>query len=86
MKSSQKKQYTIRNLSHELDAKLRQKAREEGKSLNEVALESLRKGSGLADTPVHYHDLDHLIRSWHEDPDFDEAIQLQDQVDPELWS
>jgi hypothetical protein len=32
-----------------------------------------------------HHDLDHLAGTWKEDPEFDEALRLQRQIDPELW-
>jgi len=41
-------QYTIRNVPNYLDAALRVSAREQGKSLNEVAIEALARGFGLA--------------------------------------
>lgn len=86
MKSIQPKQYTIRNLSAKLDHRLRQKTKETGKSLNEVVLDALHRGVGFSDRPIEYHDLDGLIGTWKEDPAFDEALRLQDQVDPHLWS
>lgn len=86
VRSVQKKQYTIRNLSPQLDARLREQAQETGKSLNELVLDTLKRGAGLAEQPILYHDLDHLMGQWHEDCDFDEAISAQDQVDPSLWS
>lgn len=86
MKSTLRKQYTIRNLSRQLDEKLRQKTREAGKSLNEVVLETLHRGVGLSDSPVIYHDLDPLVGSWKDDPPCDEALRMQDQIDPKVWS
>lgn len=41
-------QYTIRNVPNFLDAVLRRRAQEQGKSLNEVALEALTRGVGFA--------------------------------------
>jgi len=32
-----------------------------------------------------YHDLDDLIGTWEEDPEFDRAIEAQRQIDEELW-
>lgn len=86
MKSSQKKQYTLRNLSPQLDQKLRQRTRQTGKSLNEVALEALCRGIGLSETPVVHGDLDHLAGTWKEDPEFDQALEMQHRIDPQLWS
>ena len=44
-------QYTIRNVPDYLDAALRVSAREQGKSLNEVAIETLARGFGLGAGP-----------------------------------
>lgn len=86
MKSSQKRQYTIRNISPQLDKELRKKISESGKSLNEAVLDTLKRGVGLTDQPIVHHDLDPLIGTWKEDPEFEEAIRQQDQIDPRLWS
>jgi hypothetical protein len=78
-------QYTIRDIPKPVDAALRRKARREAKSLNTVAIEALKAGSGVAEEPVHYHDLDALAGSWKEDSAFDQAIADQDKVDERLW-
>ena len=78
-------QYTIRQIPNQVDEALRQKAKNEGRSLNEVAIEAITLGAGLAEKRPQFHDLDPLIGSWKKDPKFDEAIRVQDQVDPHLW-
>lgn len=78
-------QYTLRGISQSIDQALRAKARREGKSLNEVTLESLSRGLGVGIEPMPFHDLDHLAGTWREDPRFDQAIKAQDQIDPDLW-
>jgi plasmid stability protein len=40
-------QYTIRNIPKDVNAALRRKAKAEGKSLNQAALEVLRRGLGV---------------------------------------
>ena len=86
MKQNQRIQYTIRNLTPQMDRTLRQKARETRKSLNEVVLDAVSRGVGLKDQPVIHHDMDSLAGSWQEDPAFEEAIHLQDEIDPKMWS
>lgn len=86
MKASQGRQYTIRNLGTELDRKLRQKAEDKGESLNEIVIEVLKRGVGLTGSPPIFHDLDSLAGSWQEDPEFDKALEMQDRIDPKLWS
>jgi plasmid stability protein len=78
-------QYTIRNVPEFLDAALRVKAREQGKSLNEVAVEALARGFGLGDERVRQRDVGDIAGSWKKDPAFDRAIAAQDTVDEEMW-
>jgi len=78
-------QYTLRDIPPALDRALRERAEREGKSLNQVAREALRRGVGLPEQEQLSHDLDHLIGTWQDDPGFDEAIAQQDKVDPTVW-
>jgi hypothetical protein len=78
-------QYTLRNVSPQLDAVLRDEARRQGKSLNEAALRALERGTGIDSVPRRRRDLADIAGSWQEDPAFDSAIEAQDSVDPALW-
>jgi len=78
-------QYTIRNIPDSLDAALRRSAREQGKSLNEVAIEALARGAGLTERRCRQRDLSDIARTWHKDPAFDRARAEQDTIDAELW-
>lgn len=78
-------QYTIRGVPAAVGATLRERARREGKSLNSIAVEALTRGLGLSDGRTVYHDLDDLVGTWVDDPQFDAAIEAMDRVDPELW-
>ena len=78
-------QYTIRNVPDYLDAALRSSAREQGKSLNEVAVEALARGAGLGDQRMRRRDLSDIAGTWEEDPAFDDAIAAQDTVDKDPW-
>jgi hypothetical protein len=78
-------QYTLRNIPKYLDELLRRKAREENKSLNEVAIEALKRAFGLAGETVKQRDLSDLGGTWQEDPEFEEAMEDQRTVDPDLW-
>ncbi len=78
-------QYTIRNVPETVDRSLREEARRHGKSLNEIAVEVLRRGLGLTDDVPRYNDLDDLAGSWVADPAVDRALEEQDRIDPELW-
>lgn len=81
-----RRQYTIRGIPDKIDAMLKQKAREEHKSLNTVVLEAIEKGIGAADETVIHHDMDDLAGSWFDDPGFDHAIEAFEAIDEELWS
>ncbi len=78
-------QYTIRNVPDYLDAALRNSAREQGRSLNEVAVQALVRGAGLAEHPRRQRDLGDIAGSWRKDAAFDDAIAAQDTIDEALW-
>ena len=78
-------QYTIRGIPHRLDKKIREISAKEGKSINETVIEALKAGVGLSDAPVRHKDLDELIGTWVDDPEFDRVIREMDQIDPEIW-
>jgi len=78
-------QYTIRNVPGSLDEALRQAAREQGKSLNEVAIEALVRGAGITRERRRQRDLGEIAGTWREDPAFDSALAVQDVIDDEMW-
>ncbi|MBP1598830.1 MAG: hypothetical protein H6Q05_4207 [Acidobacteria bacterium] len=78
-------QYTIRGIPERLDARIRERAAEEGKSLNETVLQVLKAGLGFGADQVRYDDLDDLAGTWIHDPEFDRAVEEMDRIDPELW-
>lgn len=79
-------QYTLRQIPRALDEALRKKSREEGKSMNQTAIETLSSGLAREGVVILHRDLDFMVGSWVEDPAFDEAIREQDVVDPKLWA
>ncbi|MBI4816976.1 MAG: hypothetical protein HY791_12000 [Deltaproteobacteria bacterium] len=78
-------QYTLRNIPTAVDALLRRRARDEGKSLNVVALETLVRGLGLAGAPVKHRDLSDVAGTWQRDKAIDDALADQRHVDLDLW-
>ncbi len=86
MKSKRQEQYTIRNIPGSLDKALRRQSKETGKSLNDVLLQTLRRGTGLDMESVAYNDLDFLIGTWEEDATVNDALHAQRQIDTTLWS
>ena len=78
-------QYTLRKIPREVDKALRQKAKQEGKSLNQVAVEALARGANIDLIGQKFRNLDFVIGTWVEDPEFDKIVEEQRQIDPEMW-
>ena len=84
------KSMTLRGLDSQLVAKLKEVAEREGKSVNQTALDALRKQFGLDKsrrfTEVH-RDLDHLFGRWDEDEfaRIQQKIDSERRIDSELW-
>lgn len=78
-------QYTLRGIPVEVDAALRERARAASKSLNEVAIEALAEGVGVAGKARKRRNFEHIAGTWKEDKAFDEAIADQRQIDEDLW-
>lgn len=79
------RQYAIRGVPPSLDRLLKTKAKEQGESINTVALRALEKEAGISASSQEYRDLDHFIGTWVSDPDVDVALQEQRKVDPRDW-
>jgi len=84
------KTMTLRGLDPELAARLRQAAQEGGQSVNQTALDALRRQFGLDQekrfTRV-FSDMDHLFGQWDE-AQFQMVQSRLDavrQIDEELW-
>lgn len=80
-----RRQYTLRGIPAAVDRALRRRAKDTGKSFNQVAVEALTEGAGLG--PVTYHDLDFMIGSMsvEEAAELEAEIAAQRRIDPELW-
>ena len=78
-------QYTIRNVPEALDRELRERAKLKGISLNDVVIEAITRGLGLADAEITNDDVDDLIGTWKSDDEFDRTIVEQDKVDTDGW-
>ena len=78
-------QYTLRNVPQAVDQALRQRAKIEHKSLNQVTIESLIRALGVDVTPARQRSLKDVAGSWHDDPDAEQAFAEQRRVDSELW-
>lgn len=79
------RQYTIRSVSDSLDNAVRHRARMEGKSINTVVVEAIGRGLDLGVEIAVHTDLDHLIGTWQEDPDFNRAVAEFGRIDEDAW-
>jgi hypothetical protein len=78
-------QYTIRGIPAIVDSALRARARANGKSLNEAAVDALAEGSGMAGHPRKRRDLGDIAGTWKTDKAVESALAAQDLVDEDLW-
>jgi plasmid stability protein len=78
-------QYTLRNIPPEVDRALREKARREGRSLNDVAIEALRRMLEVGSGEVRHRDLADIVGTLEEDSGLEAALQSQRQIDVDLW-
>jgi hypothetical protein len=78
-------QYTIRGIPERLDTVLRERARAEGKSLNEVALGALADGLGVGSQPTVRRDLGDIAGTWRKDAEAEAALASHDRIDSRLW-
>lgn len=79
------RQYTIRNIPERVDRILRKRARDAGKSFNQIALEALMSGAGESLRPK--RDFSEVIGSLSEKEaqQIEEEVSRQRQIDPRLW-
>lgn len=78
-------QYTIRKVPKSLDQALRRRARAEGRSLNEMAIEALARGLGYEQEVRRRRDLSDIAGTWKHDAAVEKALADQDRIDEELW-
>ena len=82
---------TLRNIPPEVAKAIQRKADEENMSLNRAVIrlleEALELRHGKRRKPIH-RDLDELSGCWSDEEaaTFDEALQAQRTIDPELWT
>lgn len=77
-------QYTIRNISPELDRALKARAKKSGKSVNQIALEALVQSVGQL---VKRRSLRGMPGAWSkkEAAEFDRFLERHRKIDEELW-
>lgn len=75
-------QYTVRGVPAEVDRALRQKAAQLKISLNQVVVDELTRATIGRARKADFSD---LVGEWTPDPEFDEIIASQRQIDWEKW-
>jgi len=78
-------QYTIRGIPPAIDEAVRERAKAEGKSLNEVAVEALANGLGLGEEEIIRRDLSDVVGTWKRDAALEAALLARDRVDEDLF-
>ena len=84
------KTMTIRGLDNNITQKCKKMAKDEGKSVNQFVLDTLKERLGLKKPKTYtaiYHDMDHLFGIWTEN-DFKRIqgkIDSERKIDKELW-
>jgi len=85
------KTITVRRLEPSLAKKLKQVANKEGKSVNQLVIETIKQYLGMKKEKrftVVYHDMDHIFGRWSEE-EFEQIqgkIDSERKVEKELWS
>ena len=75
-------QYTVRGIPAEVDRVLRERARMNNQSLNQVIVDELTRATIGRERKADFSD---LVGKWTPDPGFDETIAAQRQIDWEKW-
>jgi len=84
------KAITIRGIDSSVSSKLKQVAKNEKKSVNQLVLDMIKQNIGMQKRKKYtkkYNDLDHLFGKWT-DAEFDNIqgiINSQRKIDLELW-
>ncbi len=84
------KAVTIRGVDPEVAEKLKTKAAEQGKSINQLTLDILKESLGFKKKKkysMEYDDLDDLFGRWSDEEfqEIQDKINRERQIDPELW-
>jgi hypothetical protein len=73
----------LRDIPHELEQALRDKAQAQGKTAEQVAIETL--ATAVSVKPARKSDFSKVVGTWVDDPVFDELRREHEQIDPDLW-
>jgi hypothetical protein len=84
------KAITIRNIDASIATKLKQAAKDEGKSVNQYLNDLLKQNFGLQKQQMYshnFHDLDHLFGKWSDEVfnHIQGKTEIERTIDEELW-
>ncbi len=84
------KAITIRGIDESVSTKIKALAKNEGKSVNQFVLDTLKQRTGMQKNKIYskkYSDLDHLFGTWtsSEFNRIQTAVNEQRKIDIELW-
>ena len=84
------KTITVRGLDPLLAEKLKQFAKQEGKSVNQFIIDTIKQRVGIKKEKrftIEYHDMDHLFGKWSEKEykQIQGKIDSERKIDKELW-
>ena len=74
-------QYTLRGIPEALDEAIRRRAREEGKSLNEVVIKVLSECLEVSGGKTPRRDLTDVVGSWKREAAVEAALRAQRRID-----
>jgi plasmid stability protein len=78
-------QYTIRNIPKAVDAALRRRAKRQGRTLNEVAVQAMTEALGLVPESPRRRSVRDILGARPKDVELEAALDDQRQIDPVLW-
>ena len=85
------KTITVRGIDSILSEKLKQTAKEEGRSVNQVVIDTIKQRFGIKKEKIYtmvYHDLDYIFGRWSTE-EFERIqgkIDKERKIDKKLWS
>jgi ribosomal protein S24E len=84
------KTLTVRGIDPSLSQKLKEIAKQQGKSVNQLVLDAMKQHFGLEKEKKFtriYHDLDHLFGTWSQEEYelVQGKIDSERRIDDELW-
>ncbi|MHB1158200.1 MAG: FitA-like ribbon-helix-helix domain-containing protein [Phycisphaerales bacterium] len=78
--------YDVRNIPPAVDKVLRARARREGKSLNQVVLETLSRVSPVSGAASgKKRDLSRYAGTWRPDRECERVLDEFNEIDPDIW-